>query len=131
MVQSLQISKATNLQTFDHFLEILCVAVDTPERDAVAALVEDPQGDGAAQVPANHVLGGAVKHHGLGLLVHQNQEIVGHGQEALQLSTSAPGAVVLHVHGPGDSTQAALLGASVRPTLLLLLVGQRDEGELA
>lgn len=39
--------------------------------------------------------------------------------------------MVLDVHQPGDSTRTALLGAGIRPALLLLLVGQRDEGELA
>lgn len=89
MVDGMRVNKQTNLETFDHLLEILCVAGDAPQRDTVAALVEDSQGDGAAQLPANHVLGGAVEHHGLDLLVHQDQEIVGHGQEALQLTTPA------------------------------------------
>lgn len=131
MFMGLLMNKQTNLQPFDHLLEVLHVAAGAPERDAITALVEHPQGIGAAQLPANHVFGGTVEHYGLDLLVHQNQEIVGHGQEALQLASASAGSLVLDVHRPGDAAQTTLLSAGVRPALLLLLVGQRNEGELA
>ena len=118
----------SHLETFDHLFEILRVVTDTPQRHTFPALVEYPQRRRAACRPADHVLSGAVKHHSLGPLVQQDEEVIGDGQQGLQLP---PRPVVLHLDEPGDGPQAAQLCSSIRPALLLFLVRQRDEGELS
>ena len=116
------------LQPLDDLFEILRVVTDTPQGQVLSPLVKNLHGGWAAHRPSDHILGGAVEHYFLSLLVQHDDKVIGHGQQSLQLPSRA---VIFHVNLPSHRPQAAQFGPLVRSGLLLLLVSQGDEGELA
>lgn len=117
----------TDLQSFDHLSKVLCVVVDGAQGHALTALIEDLQRGGAPCRPANHITCGTVENHRFGLLIQEDDEVIGDGQQALALHA---GYLVFRVHLPGHRPQTSQLRPTVRTSLIASLVGQRDEWEL-
>ncbi|TNN87282.1 hypothetical protein EYF80_002484 [Liparis tanakae] len=85
----------------------LSSAAYIPGGYALTALVVDLHGGGAPRRPTNHVARGTVEHDRFGLLVQQDDEVIGNGQKAFALR---PGHLVFSVTAPRLRSSAPLYG---------------------